>query len=193
MKTNFFRGTLALLAAFVAGYTTPHGLTQKTGVSPFVVSVVPAWSGQHGRGISMARDIRDVFYVLLTNTSQDAQMAFLASNSWGYYAVSFEMQLTGNEAILIRKKPQLFSKNTPAAFLIPPGEQMVYPIKLDDEWEATSPLPIADETPVPVAMTAIYKLDATPESARQKIWVGRAQSAVYHFYFRHWVERPSAN
>jgi hypothetical protein len=29
---------------------------------------------------------------------------------------------------------------------------MVYPISLDDEWEATPTLPMADETPIPITM-----------------------------------------
>lgn len=193
MRTNVINRTIALLTAFVVGYATPHGLIQKKGPSPFVVSVVPAWSGQLGRGISMAADTRDIFYVLLTNVSQEPQGAFLTWNSWGYYAVSFELQTAEGHSITIRKKPTEFPRNIPSTFIIPPGEQMVYPIKLDDEWEATVPLPIADDMQIPVTLKAIYEIEGTSASAQQKVWVGRAQSRKYQLNFRHWVGRPSAD
>lgn len=92
MNKSVVKWAAAVVIAFAVGYSTPHGLNQKTGPSPFSVSVVPAWSGPSGRGISMATDSHDRFYVLLTNVSKDTQFAFEPWHSWGYYAVSFEAQ-----------------------------------------------------------------------------------------------------
>lgn len=60
---------------------------------------------------------------------------------------------------------------------------MVYPIQLDDKWNAGSRLPLANKEPVDVEVKAIYEIEPTPESARYKVWTGRAESAQYHFEF----------
>ncbi len=98
----------------------------------------------------MATNTLDTFYVILTNVSNEAQGAFETSNRWGNYAVSFELQTADGRTVAVTKKLQAFTKNTPTTFVIPPREQMVFPIKLDDEWDALPPLPIADEKPVAV-------------------------------------------
>jgi hypothetical protein len=80
----------------------------------------------------MAANTIDTFYVLLTNVSPQAQAVFRTSNSWGYYAMSFELRTNDGRVVAITKKPTGFTKNNASTFVIPPGEQMVYPIKLDD-------------------------------------------------------------
>ncbi len=62
--------------------------------------------------------------------------------------MSFELRTRDGRVVAIIKKPTVFTKNNPSTFLIPPSQQMVYPIKLDNEWGAASPLPIADEDPL---------------------------------------------
>ena len=192
MGMRSLKWAATIVVALLLGYGTAQKrplwlLTQKTGPSPFSISVVPAWSHEpDGRGISMATNTLDRFYVILTNASGEAQAAFLPFNSWGYYAVSFELQTLHGEKITISKEPQLFTKNIPSIFVIPPGEHMVYPIRLDDEWSATAAPPMADETSIPITIKAVYKVDPTPESARQGVWSGRSESPSYHFYFRHW-------
>jgi hypothetical protein len=167
---------------------------QKADPSPFVVTVVPSWSGQSGpwcksscRGISMARNTLDTFYVILTNVSKQTQAVFEPSHSWGYYAISFELRTGNGHIVPIRKKQTGFTRNIPSVFLIPPGEQMVYPIKLDDLWVADPRLPIADKESVDVRVKAIYEIGPTPESTQQSVWTGRAESAEYDFEFRHWL------
>jgi hypothetical protein len=162
---------------------------QKTEKLPFAVSVVPARSASSGRGISMAANTLDTFYVLLTNVSAQGQTVFETSNSWGYYAVLFELRTGDGRVVAITKKQTGFTRNVPSTFWIPPGEQMVYPIKLDGEWVAGAPLPIADEEPVDVTLKVIYEVKATPESTRQNVWTGRIESTEYHFKFRHWSAR----
>ena len=188
----------AILLAFVVGSTgscanngNPKEV-QKTAPSPLAVSMVPSWSTSSGRGISMAGNTLNTFYVLLTNISTQSQAVFITSNSWGYYAVSFELRTSDGRVVAITKKPTGFTKNTPSVFVIPPNEQMVYPIKLDDEWEAASPLPIADEESADIGFKAIYEVKPTPESASQKVWTERIESPEYHLKFRHWLSGASS-
>ena len=154
---------------------------------PFTVSIVPAWSRSTGRGISMATNTLDTFYVLLTNVSQRSQAVFKPSNSWGFYALSFELREDDGHIVAISRKQTGFTRNMPSTFVIPPGEQMVFPIRLDDSWVAAAHLPIADEKPADITLKAIYEIKPTPEATQQSVWIGRIRSGEYHFQFRHWV------
>ncbi|MGA9669983.1 MAG: hypothetical protein WBQ94_12295 [Terracidiphilus sp.] len=127
----------------------------------------------------MATNTLDTFYVILTNVSKQTQAVFGPSHSWGYYAVSFELRTGDGHIVAIGKKQTGFTRNIPSVFLIPPGEQMVYPIKLDGEWVAGPELPIADKESVDVRVKAIYEIEPTPESTQQNVWTGRAESAEY--------------
>jgi hypothetical protein len=63
---------------------------------------------------------------------------------------------------------------------------MVYPISLDEEWDAVPMLPMADQTPIKISIKAIYEVKPTPEAAEEKVWTGRTESKAYDFNFRHW-------
>jgi hypothetical protein len=134
----------------------------------------------------MAKKSPDAFYVVLTNTSGEPQAVFETWNSWGYQSVSLEVETADGHKFAISKKPQKFTVNFPSTFVIPPGEEMVYPISLDDKWAAVPPLPMADETPIPITIRAIYEVGPSPETSKEKVWVGRLESSSYHFKFRHW-------
>ncbi len=153
---------------------------------PLSVSVVPTKSFEepYGRGISMAKKSPGDFYVILTNISKDPQAAFEDWNSWGCQAVSFRIETPDGHKFTVSRKPQLFTKNYPSTFGIPPGEHMVYPISLDDEWETTPAIPMTVETPI--TLTAIYEVRPTPESAKEKVWTGHLESGAYHFKLRQW-------
>jgi len=73
-----------------------------------------------------------------------------------------------------------------------PGEQMVFPIKLNDDWSAIPPLPIADEEPIPVRLRVIYEVGPTQESSAQHVWLGRVESRIYNLSFRHWIPRETS-
>lgn len=193
MEPRVLKLTITILIAFLFGFGTQHGLTQRSGVSPFVVSIVPARSGLSGAGISMASDVIDHFYVILTNTSRQPESAFEPWNSWGYYSISFEMETSKGKVIKIAKAPSVFTRNIPRTFVVPPGEQMVSPIKLNDDWIATPIMSIADEEPIPVRLRAIYEVGPTPESSAQKVWIGRVESKAYDLSFRHWIQRETPN
>ena len=167
---------------------------QEAASSPFVITVVPSWSKPSGpwcstscRGVSMATNTLDSFYVILTNVSRETQAVFEPSHSWGYYAVSFEIQAGDGRVVAIKKKQTGFTRNGPSTFLIPPGDQMVYPIKLNDEWVAGAGLPTSDKESFAVRLKAIYEIQPTPESTQLNVWTGRIESTEQQFEFRHWV------
>src|SRR5208337_1186671 len=93
------------------GNTADSNKVQKADPSPFVVTVVPSWSKPPGpwcksscRGISMATNTLDTFYVILTNVSKQTQAVFEPSHSWGYYVISFELRTGDGHIVAIRKK-----------------------------------------------------------------------------------------
>jgi hypothetical protein len=133
----------------------------------------------------MGKNTLRTFYVILTNVSKQTQAVFEPFHSWGYYAISFVVRTGDGRIVAIRKKQTGFTRNVPSTFLIPPGDEMVYPIKLDDEWVADSGLPIAAKEPIDVRVEAIYEIEPTPESTRQSVWTGRAESPRYRYEFWH--------
>jgi hypothetical protein len=70
IEKNAIRLT-TLLTALVVASTLPNGLAKKNESAPFSIFLVPARSQEEpwGRGISMAADTNDSFYVILTNIS----------------------------------------------------------------------------------------------------------------------------
>ena len=58
-----------------------------------------------------------VSYVVLTNVSKESQSAFEPWHSWGYYAVSFEVQTEDGRKFTIFKKPTDFTRNIPSTFV----------------------------------------------------------------------------
>lgn len=134
----------------------------------------------------MAIKSPDSFYVVLTNISKTSQAVFEDRNSWGYQSVSFDLQTQDGRKFIVTKKTHEFTRNVPSTFTIQPGEHMVYPITLNDEWTSSSGLPMADETPIPITLRAIYEVNSTLEASREKVWTGHLESNEYHFSFRHW-------
>lgn len=184
---------LAVVLTFAVGCSSPRAressaMMQSGQRSPFVVSVVPRRSQDDslGFGIAMAKKSPGTFYVILSNVSNEPQRAFEAWNSWGYQAVSFDVRSGTGQTFTISKKQQDFTRNFASTFLIPPGEHMVYPITLDRWWDVAPPLPIADETPLAITIKAIYEVRASPEAAKESVWVGRVESKSYHFTLSHW-------
>jgi len=148
---------------------------------PFKVSIVP----DEGRGISIARKKPRVFYVVITNISDEPQNTWQDWNSWGFWAISFELTMPDGKRILInRNRKERFTKNSPATFIIPPGEHEVYPIQLDTEWDNRPTFTKAGEASI--KLKAIYAVAPTKESAEFNVWTGRIESASYDLTLRHW-------
>lgn len=153
--------------------------------APFTLAIVPSQSGPDWRMISTAKKNPEPFYVVLTNTSAEAQSTWVTSCSWGYQTISFAFKMPdGRQIILSKKRDTGFTVNFPHAFLVPPGESQVYPIRLDSEWENRPRFDNSDE--IPVKVTAIYEVTPTPDSTRLKVWTGRIESPEYNFRLAHW-------
>jgi hypothetical protein len=126
------------------------------------------------------------FYVVLTNTTTVPQKVFESWNSWGYQAISFELVTARGQRFVVSRKNQDFDKNFPSTFIVPPGENQVYTIRLNEEdWTVAPELRFASAEPLPLSLTAIYQLPRTREATRENVWVGRTESKSYHLQLEH--------
>ena len=133
----------------------------------------------------MAQQKPDTFYVVVTNVSQQSQALWEWWNSWGYFAISFEVATDdGRKVTLSRKRTIVFTRNVPSMFVVAPGEHQVYAVQLDKWWETQPMLRRAEE--MPVKLKAVYEVSPTAESAQHKVWTGRVESKTYDFTLRQW-------
>ncbi len=127
----------------------------------------------------MAGEKADEFYVVLTNVSKVAQPVFESWNSWGYQAVSFEFTTADGRKFHRLKDDQIFTRNFPSTFLIPPGEHQVFPIRLDKQWLVSPDFASAKNDETPIVLTAVYRVGISPEAGKQQVWTGRIESKSY--------------
>jgi hypothetical protein len=151
--------------------------------APFTLSIVPTRSTSDWRFITIASQKPDEFYVVLTNISSEPQAVWETWNSWGSRTISFEFNFGNNPPILVTRGPEIFTKNNPSTFLIPPGEHKVYPIRLDKWWDVRS---IPKSTEALVSLKAVYEVPVTPEAATYHVWTGRIESGNYNVTLRQW-------
>jgi len=157
----------------------PVAKAQETSRSPFSLSIVPGIGG-----ITMAKNKPREFYVVITNVSGGPQSIWQYWNSWGYQAISFELTTADGKKFVLSKKQEEFTRNFPSTFVVEPGEHQVYPIKLDEWWEAHPALPKTNE--MPITLKAVYEVSVTPEASQYKVWTGRVESHDYKFLLRQW-------
>ncbi len=145
----------------------------------FSLAIVPGT-----RGITIAQDKPDEFYVVLTNISKESHAVWESWNSWAYKNISFEFTIPGGRKVVVSEGPKDFTRNFPSTFVIEPGEHQVYAIRLDKWWQTHPSLPKADQ--IPISVRAIYEVHSTPEAAQYKVWTGRIESKSYSFTLRQW-------
>ena len=132
----------------------------------------------------MAHDTRDVFYVVLTNVSEQRQSVWEYWNSWGYQTISFELTTNDSRKFVASRKVAEFTRNFPSTFQVQPGEHQVYAVCLDKLWEVHPSFPKADE--IPITVKVIYQVTPTPDAAKYKVWTGRVESKNYNMTLRQW-------
>lgn len=179
-----------VLLCFVSAcrsFTTPTNVgiapTPATPDTPFELAVVPTRSSSDARIITRALEKPHEFYVVLTNVSNKPQAVWEAWNSWGARTISFQFKIGDNAPILITRGPEIFTRNFPSTFLIPPGEHQVYPIRLDKWWDGSA---LPKSTEIQVSLKAIYEVPNTPEATTYHVWTGRVESRNYEFTLSQW-------
>ena len=175
MKTTFYASLVLLTCMILAGAAEEN---------PFELSIVPESRNADSSSISLAKDSKREFFVILTNKSDKSQPVFESWNSWGYQVISFQLILPSGEQKKISVKPQFFTRNFPSTYVIPPNGHQVFPITLDDEWQGAPDFGKPGRTKIKLA--AIYEVHESKESGEQKVWTGRIVSETLAVEVNHW-------
>ena len=92
------------------------------GKAVFKLSIVTEAHAGEVAGIDWGKDARRGFQVVVKNISDRPQKVFKTSNSWGYWAVSFEFALESGEKVVVTPNSGVsFTRNVPGTLTIPPG------------------------------------------------------------------------
>ena len=140
----------------------------------FTLAIVPNGSYERtGASISAF----EPFYVVATNRSTQPVQVWKEWCSWGYFALSFEVQSPDGSIARMTKKPRGWDKNFPDPFLIPSGGHHVLMVSLREGWEGQ---PTKDQK---IRIRARYKIAAgeMPEdfwspTKKWNIWNGEIVS-----------------
>jgi hypothetical protein len=128
---------------------------------------------------------KPMFQVQVTNKFDREQRIWRDSNSWGYYALSFELTEANGKVTRIEKKPQGFTRNVPSYWTLPPHERRMLEVDFA-ETTTWSPVPFPQRGggPVTYTMRAIFEIGETEESKKFNVWTGRIVSKPekYTFY-----------
>jgi hypothetical protein len=144
------------------------------------IAIPPGANGE--RAISYAKP---KFQVQVTNKSDREQRIWRDSNSWGYYALSFELTEADGKVTRIQKVRQGFTKNAPVYFTLPPNESRMLEVNFADTntWSPV-PFPRPGGDSVTYTMRAIFEIGETEQSKKLNVWTGRIVSKPekYTFY-----------
>jgi hypothetical protein len=151
----------------------------------FELAIVPQACGWLNQcSIETAEKDPHTFYVVLTNQSDKPQFIWETWNSWGYNSISFEVTTADGKIHVLTIKPQIFTRNFPSTYKIPPGEHQVFPIRLNDEWNDRLTYSKAGSESVKVK--AIFEIKPSPEDSKNNAWTGLVSSQIYNLELRHW-------
>jgi hypothetical protein len=130
---------------------------------------------------SISLDEAAHFHVILTNRSGAAQKIWKDSNSWGYYALRFEVTDAAGGDLVLRKKERSWRKNIPSFWVISDGESLVYDVSLaSGEWDG-----IADQMRgQSIRIRAILEIPEEEKAQELGVWTGRVASAALQCTFR---------
>jgi hypothetical protein len=139
------------------------------------------WPREHHMMLTFRAATSTFFF---SNVSKQPQTVWEDWNSWGYQAISFELNTADAKKHVVSKRQQEFTINFPSTVVIEPGEHQVYVIHFDEWWEIHPLIPKTDE--MSITLKAIYEVSPTSESTQYKVWTGRLESHDYKFLLRQW-------
>jgi hypothetical protein len=172
MKTIFKSG-LVLVACVI--------WTAAAEEKPFHLAIVPKSRSENSSSISWTGSPNHQFFVVMTNTTDKNQPVFETWNSWGYQAVSFELILPSGKRMKASVKPQVFTRNFPSTYVIPPKGHQVFPISFNEEWELVPDFKSFGTTKI--KLIAIYEIFPNEESKKKMVWTGRIVSETLEAEF----------
>jgi hypothetical protein len=170
MKINFLR-----LVFLVVATSMPFSAVadESSKDDPLAVSIAVPFSSNGERVLYYSHFS---FPVLITNRSPKAQRVWKDWNSWGYYALFFEITDPDGKSLKLTKiMPHAWTMNGPDYWTIPPGESLVINVDLSDT-ETWEPLPKPKDFPATFKISALFEVGADAKSKKFSVWTGRIAS-----------------
>lgn len=132
---------------------------------------VPSSNGERSIRLSP----HEPLHVILRNVSANPLRIWKESNSWGYYALQFEVTTGKGERRVVRKKQRGWRKNVPDFWVLESGESLVHDVFLaGGAWEN---VPI-DAIGEKVSVRAIFEVPRETMADKLGVWIGQASSGV---------------
>ena len=149
--------------------------------SDSVLSIQIAVAPENGR-LAYMNDSSH-FHVVLNNASAAPLRIWEDWNSWGYFALSFEISDdTGKHWTAAKRKEIDFTRNFPSFETIAPANSSVIDVYFGDgkTWDG---FPLRKGQEKTVHMRAIFEIVESPESKSSAVWVGRVVSNAVQVTF----------
>lgn len=123
---------------------------------------------------------RQKFHVLLTNKGEKPIRIWKEWCSWGYFSLSFKIELADGKILYPKKQRTAWDKNFPAWMEIPPHGHTVFEVNFANdssqlEYWADSPLSLP-VTPITCKMTALFEITKSSEAKEYNVWTGSIES-----------------
>ncbi len=135
------------------------------------VRIVPASNGECVIRLGSKEPLR----VMLKNVSATPLRLWKESNSWGYYALQFEMTTNKGERTIVRKKERGWRKNVPAFVVLESGKSTVLDVFLSGgTWEHVP----ANRSGEKVDVRVIFEVSKEAMASKLGVWTGRISSEV---------------
>jgi len=116
------------------------------------------------------------FHVLVRNNSPRPQKVWESWNSWGYYALSFELSPDkGKNWAVAKLKETVFTRNFPSFQTIIPNGGLVIDVYFGNDaiWEG---FPLRRGQENNVLLKAVFEVRDSVESKEYDVWTGRVES-----------------
>ena len=147
--------------------------TPKVGAEEQSLSLSVALPADQTSGRLVWRGAASHLHVIVSNASAQAQRIWQDWNSWGYYALSFELNDDAGHKWVVQRHPNaIFTRNLPSWWVVEPHGFIVVNVYFGDKklWEA---FPYPEHGSRTVSMRAVLDISPTPESAKYGAWTGR--------------------
>jgi len=117
------------------------------------------------------------FHVLLQNTTAAPKRIFQEWNSWGYYALSFELTNESGETTLVHKGVHGWTKNGPSYWTIAPNDFAIIDVYFADRSTWGDGFWLKPGNPTGrVKLRAIYQVSPDENSKNLSVWTGKITS-----------------
>lgn len=139
--------------------------------------------------ISLYNPDQQKFHVLLTNNSEKPIRIWREWCSWGYFSLSFKIELADGKVLYPKKQRTAWDKNFPDSMEIPPHGHAVFEVNFTNDssklgYWSDSPLNLTT-TPITFKMTALFSIQESPHTKEHKVWTGSIQSKCEEFTLYH--------